>query len=78
MCSNLVTSIEEGMVGTLLLYHPVFEQRRYIITDRDFREACCGTGEVESLSLCQNYIDRRPINDCSGYQAPAICKFIKQ
>ena len=59
------------MAGTLLLYHPLQEPRRYNQTDRFFREACCGTSD----QLCGMYIERRPINNCDGYQPPEVCKW---
>lgn len=58
------------MVGTLLLYHPVMSPLRYNGADRMFRQACCGISD----GLCEEYIQRRPINNCSEYKPPALCE----
>ena len=68
-CRALQTSVEEGFFGTMLLHHPVLDRDNYELTDESFRRACCSFGNDMS---CNEFVRKRPINDCTGYQPPNI------
>lgn len=53
----------------MLLHHPVLDKDNYEFTDASFRDACCSFGSVPS---CNEFVQKRPINDCTGYQPPII------
>ena len=72
--SNSVTwgsLVSTGLrTSSLLLYHPRLYPSLYRRFDKQFRETCCGVA-----NLCGLYLERRPPNNCSGYNPPAWCKF---
>ena len=53
--------------GTGLRYHPQRYPEMYKRHDLSFKEACCGVANMSSL-----YYSRRPTDDCSAYQQPAL------
>ena len=70
-CSALQTTIEGGLFGTMLLHHPIIgnQEQLYEQRDKSFRDACCG---FNNDIFCNKFIQRRPINNCAGYQPPDI------
>ena len=58
--------------SSLLLYHPRLYPSQYRRFDKQFRETCCGVA-----NLCGLYQERRPPNNCTGYNPPAWCKFLR-
>lgn len=63
------TTAEGGLFGTMLLHHPAIEQQQYEQRDRSFRDACCG---FNNDLFCNHFIQRRAINNCTGYEPPTI------
>ena len=62
----------EGMFGgSLLLYHPLLNYREYKQTDEAFKETCCGAAD-----MCGLFYERRPANNCTGYEPPVRSKII--
>ena len=57
--------------GSLLLYHPLLNYREYKQTDEAFKETCCGAAD-----MCDFFYERRPANNCTGYQPPVRSKII--
>ena len=60
--SDLQTSVDGGMFGTMLIDKD---------SDSSFREICCGFNNDMS---CNDFVQRRPINSCTGYQPPKLGK----
>ena len=55
--------------GSMLRYHPLRYPELYNTFDLGFKEACCGVANMASY-----YYSRRPTDDCSAYQQPALSK----
>ena len=55
--------------GSYKLYHPWFENRKYVTEDKTPYENCC-----KSSNLCSVYNKYRPSDDCSNYDPSRISK----
>ena len=51
--------------SSMLLHHPTANATAYLERDMTFRKACCG-----ATNLCDLFFERRPSNDCRGYEPP--------
>lgn len=59
-------SSSAGVRGSsMLLHHPTTNATSYLEGDLAFRKACCG-----AANLCDLFFQRRPSNDCRGYEPP--------
>lgn len=65
---SLQTLSTDTHPGTMLLYHPLYDEAAYRLRDEELRNVCCGMA-----SFCQNFFDRRPIMSSENYDPPAIC-----
>ena len=61
-----VTSVDQGYVGTMVLYHPIQDSRGYV-REQAFRDSCCNS--VTDM-YCNEYFGRRIINNCENYLPP--------
>ena len=57
--------------GSLLAYSPFNNFIGYQEKDVEFKEACCGVA-----NLCELFYERRPPNNCKGYEPPVRSKMI--
>ena len=69
MYRALHTSSSEGFAGTMLRYHPIFNQPQYQVFDESLRSACCEIG-FDDQYYCGLYFAERPINECNDYRPP--------
>ena len=53
--------------GTMLLFHPIYNEAAYRLRDKDLRDACCGV-----VGSCQTFFDRRPIISSENYSSPVV------
>ena len=59
--------------GSLLIQHPIYNERGYVHGDKVFKEACCNPHLVNLTHLlCEEFVARRPTNDGCKYKAPDI------
>ena len=63
----LITSGIDG--GSLLTWNPFTNYQDYLKYDRQLKDACCGIA-----GLCKMYYERRPSQDCTGYEPPVRSK----
>ena len=65
----LITSGIDG--GSLLTWNPFTNYQDYLKYDRQLKDTCCGIAE-----LCKIYYERRPSQDCTGYEPPVRSNII--
>ena len=65
----LQNSTNDMYPGTMLLFHPIYDEASYQLRDKGLRDACCGVaGSCQDLE----FFTRRPILVNESYSPPAV------
>ena len=64
---SLITSTNSKNAGSMLAYHPIWDEDNYVKHDKVFKESCCNY----STDMCEEYYSMTSSGDTAEYTVPS-------